>query len=222
MSTVLFDPIKTQAKVTDTVIVGFSGGKDSIVTLDLCMRYFKNVYVFYMYYVPGLSFQEKTINWYENKYDIEITRLPHFELSNFFRYGTFRDMDFSVPIVGINDVYAYMRLKTDSFWIAAGERVTDSIVRNAMIKESSSIDVKRGRFYPVAYWKKREILDYIKFHKLYLPADSRKLGFSFCSLEGRELSIIQKHYPEDFKKIKHLFPYCEAGIERWKRYHADQ
>lgn len=221
MSTVLFDPVKTQAKVTDTVIVGFSGGKDSIVTLDLCMRYFKNVYVFYMYLVPGLSFQEKTLDWYENKYDTEIIRLPHFELSNMFRYGTFRDLDFSVPIVGINDVYAYMRQKTDAWWISAGERAADSIIRNAMIKNSSSIDVLRGRFYPLAYWKKNDVLRYIKYHKLYLPPDSRKLGFSFKSLEGRELQMLEKHYPEDLERVKRVFPYCGAAIERWKRYHGE-
>lgn len=220
MSTELFDPIKTQAKVTDTVIVGFSGGKDSIVTLDLCMRYFKNVYPFFMYLVPGLSFQEKTIQWYENKYETEIIRLPHFELSNFFRYGTFRDFDFNVPIIGINDIYAYMRLKTGAEWIAAGERAADSIIRNAMIKHSSSIDLLRGRFYPIAYWKKNDVLNYIKFHKLYLPPDSRKLGFSFRSLDGSELHMLQKHYPDDFAKVQKLFPYCGAAIERWKRYHG--
>ena len=65
MSTVLYDPIKTQAKVADEVIVAFSGGKESVVTLDLCFRYFKRVVPFFMYICPELSFQEKTLEWYE-------------------------------------------------------------------------------------------------------------------------------------------------------------
>lgn len=217
----MFDPIKTQAKVTDSVIVAFSGGKDSIVTLDLCMRYFKHVYPFFMYLVPGLGFQEKTLRWYENRYDTEIIRVPHFEDSNVLRYGSFRNPDFSVPIISITDVYNYLRLKTGAYWIAAGERASDSIVRNAMIKNSGSIDVNRGRFYPIAYWRKREVLDYIKHKKLKLPTDSKKLGFSFCALSGRELTMVKKTYPEDYERIERFFPYCGAAVERWKRYHDE-
>ena len=106
MSTILFDEIKTMSKITDTVLVGFSGGKDSIVTLDLCVKYFKNVIPFFLYIAPDLSFQERQLKWYENKYNLEISR--------------------------------------------------------AMIKHSGSIDKKRGRFYPVAYWSKSEVLNYIK------------------------------------------------------------
>lgn len=120
MSTIMFDPIKTQSRVTDSVIVAFSGGKDSIVTLDLCCRYFKNVKAFFMYMIPDLSFQERTIRWYEKKYDIEILRLPHMDLSTSFRYGCFRGADYSVPAISINDVYSYVRQKYGIWWIAAG------------------------------------------------------------------------------------------------------
>ena len=99
MSTILFDTIKAQAKATDSVLVGFSGGKDSIVTLDLCFRYFKTVKPFFMYICPDLEFQERTLRWYENRYQTEIIPLPHFDVSNFMRYGSFREPDETVPII---------------------------------------------------------------------------------------------------------------------------
>ena len=214
MSTVLYDPIKTQAKVSDSVIVAFSGGKESVVTLDLCFRYFKHVVPFFMYICPELSFQEKTLEWYEKKYQTEIIRLPHMDVSEFFHYGSFRIPDPTYPIVSINDIYRYMRLETDIWWIAAGERIDDSIVRRAMMKKSGSIDVQRGRFYPVSAWKKREILDYIKFHNLYIGQDSKKLGFSFKSLWGKELLMLKQHFPGDYDKILRLYPFAAAGVKR--------
>lgn len=218
MSNLLFDPIKTQASVTDSVIVGFSGGKDSIVTLDLCFRYFKNVRPFFMYLVPGLSFQENMLKRYEERYGTEIIRLPHFECSEFLKYGSFTMADFNVDVVGINDTYAYLRDLTGIHWIAAGERCADSIVRNAMIKKSGSIDYKRGRFYPLAYWKKNEVLQYIKQKKLYLSKEQKEIGFSFRSLAGNELAVIKEYYPEDYEKILKVYPFAGAGVERFIKY----
>lgn len=218
MSNLLFDPLKTQSRVTDSVIVGFSGGKDSIVTLDLCFRYFKRVQAFFMYLVPGLEFQEKMLRWYENKYKTEIIRIPHFEVSEFLKYGSFTLYDQNVDVVGITDTYEYIRQKTGIHWIAAGERCADSIVRNAMIKQSGSIDYKRGRFYPIAYWKKNDVMQYIKHKKLYLSPEQKKLGFSFRSLAGNELAVIKEHYPDDYKKILRVYPFAGAAVERFEKY----
>lgn len=218
MGTELFDPIKAQSKITDTVLVAFSGGKDSVVTLDLCCKYFKRVIPFFMYIAPGLEFQEQLLTWYENKYSVKIIRIPHFEVSNFMRYGTFREYDLSVPIVSVTDVYSYLRASTEGIWVAAGERINDSIVRRAMIKQSGSIDRKRGRFYPVAYWTKRNVLDYISKKRLKLGIDSKELGFSFKSLDGKELSLIKKRFPDDYRRILNLYPFAEAAVRRYESY----
>lgn len=218
MSNLLFDSIKTQSQITKNVLVSFSGGKDSIVTLDLCMKYFDNVIPFFMYLVPNLSFQEKTLQWYEKKYNTKIIRLPHFEVSNFMRYGTFREFDLDVKITNITDIYGYVRQKTGYYWIAAGERINDSIIRRAMIKNSGTIDKKRGRFYPIAYWTKQEIQQYIKTKRLYLSPEQKKIGFSFRSLTGQELSIIKKMYPDDYKKILRMYPFSGAAVKRYEEF----
>lgn len=221
MSNLLFETVKAASRISDGCVVCFSGGKDSIVTLDLCARYFKRIHVVFMYTVPGLSFQEANLRWYEAKYGIEIERIPHFQLSDFLRYGTFRKYDFDVPIVSILDVYKYLRASTGMYWIAAGERIADSIVRRAMIKNSGSIDDKRGRIYPVAHWNKQEVMRYIAHHRLKLAPEMSVLGHSFRSLEPGELTAVKKHYPRDFEKIVEWFPLAEAAVKKYELCHEE-
>lgn len=209
----LLQPVQTAAVLTDSVIVGFSGGKDSVVSLDLCARYFKRVEAYFMYYVPGLSFQERMLEWAENRYGISIYRLPHFELAQFFKYGTFRPVDLDVPILKVADVYAHLRAHFGIHWIAGGERIADSIWRRAMLKQGGTIDRKRGRIYPVAHFTKAHILAYIKQHRLPVSAESRTLGFSFRSLQPGDMRKIREFFPDDFAKIKAMFPLVEAGIK---------
>ncbi len=211
MGVELFLPVKTAAAMFDSVLVGFSGGKDSIVTLDLCFRHFRRVVPYFLYLVPGLSFQEAQLRWYEQRYDVQIERLPHPMLSFWLKWGVFRQAHRDWPEIGFNDIYHYLRLQHGVEWIAAGERIADSIVRRAMIKKSSSIDVKRWRVYPVAHFRKNDILAYVKRHRLKMAPEYRVLGWSFRSLDPADMVKIRAHYPADFARICKFFPFVEAG-----------
>lgn len=210
----LMDVVKTARNITDSVIVGFSGGKDSAVALDLCFKTFPHVQPFFMYLVKGLEFQERTLRYYEKRYNTEILRVPHFMLSDFYNSGSYRDRDSSVPIIKTVELYNYLREKTGMYWIAAGERISDSIVRRAMIKHSGAIDKKRGRIYPIAYWNKAQVMAYVKMNRLPLSYENRYLGFSFRSLQGKDLIKIRKYFPADYEKIKAAFPLVDAAIKK--------
>lgn len=212
----LFEPVKLASRFSDEVIVSFSGGKDSVVVLDMCARHFRRVHAFFMYQVPGLSFQEATLRWYEEKYGIEIIRIPHPELAEWLRLGLFRHCDFSVPAVSFNELYHYVRVTTGARWIAAGERIADSIWRRAMMKSSGSVDRKRGRFFPVAYFRKEDVMRYINRHALKVAPESRYLGHSFRSLEPEEMFLVRKHYPADYAKICRFFPFVGASVVKFE------
>lgn len=214
MSTALYDPIKTQSRVAKEVLVGFSCGKDSIVTLDLCHRFFDRVQPFFMYYIPGMRFQDDFIRKYEKRYGVKCIKIPHFETSEFFRYGTFRDPDENMPIVSIKDVYEWLRNETGIHWIACGERISDSIVRRAMMKKSGSIDYGRGRFYPICYWNKQDVIDYIRYKKLLLPKDYDEIGHSFRGLSGQDIMYVKHKYPDDFEKLLRIWPMAGASAYR--------
>lgn len=214
----LYDTVKLASKLTDSVCVGFSGGKDSAVTLDLCFKYFKHVQPYFMYIVKDLEFQERTLRYYEKAYDTKILRVPHFMLSEFLKYGSYCMPDDDVPIVKTIDLYTYIRKQTGIYWLAGGERIADSMVRRAMIKHSGSIDRNRGRIYPIAYWKKAHVIDYVKRYKLPLSLESRVLGFSFRSLMPEEMLKIKNKFPKDFEKIKRVFPLIEASVKHYEYY----
>jgi len=218
----LFEPVKAACRFSSEVVVSFSGGKDSVVTLDLCARHFKRVHAFFMYQVPGLSFQEATLRWYEQRYGIEILRVPHPELAEWLRFGTFRYHDFSVPAISFNDLYHYVRMQTGQRWIAAGERIADSIWRRAMMKRSGCIDVKRGRFFPLMYFRKDDVLRYVERHNLKVSPESRFLGHSFRSLEPEEMWLVRRHYPRDYEKIVSWFPFVGAGVEKFVRQREEE
>ena len=214
----IFDQVKLQAQIAESVIVSYSGGKDSAVTLDLCHRYFKKVHVFFMYQVPELSFQEATLKWAEKKYGVEVYRLPHWELTHFYRSATFTHFDASVPLVSIRDIYAHVRSVFGAHWIAAGERAKDSVVRGAMIKQSGSVDHVRGRFYPVAYWSKPEVMKYAAAQKLKISPEAAVLGHSFRSFAPEEMIALRKHYPEDYAKVVKAFPLVGASTAKAELY----
>lgn len=214
--TTLFRAINLQQQVTDSVIVSFSMGKDSIAALDLAFKRFKHVYPFFMYLVPGLEFQERDLQRYEKQYGTKIIRVPHFEDSEFYRYGSFREPDETVPVVKIADIYASIRGQTGVRWIVGGEKIADSIVRRPMLKRSGCIDEERGRFYPLIDWRKADVMKYIKLNHLYMPKFQKELGFSFHSLAGKELSVIKRIYPDDYQRILQFFPEAEAGVIQYE------
>lgn len=211
----LFEPMSLASGITDRVLVSLSGGKDSAVVLDLCCRHFEHVEAFFMYLVPGLSFQERLLRHYERRYGIVIHRIPHFMVSEFFRYGSFRKADFSVPIVSVAETYSYMRERTGIWWIAGGERIADSLWRRAMLKSSGgSVNRRRGRFYPVAYWRLKNVQDYIAYRRLAVALESRVLGHSFRDIGGPEITAIKRVYPEDYERIKRWYPFVTASLAK--------
>ena len=216
-TTLLFDGVRTAATITRRVIVFYSGGKDSAVTLDLCARYFDEVRVVFMQLGPVLSFQRACLSWVEERYGVAPLVVPHPMLAEWLRYGTFRQPDYELPLISFLDVYTHVRSVTGIWWIAAGERIADSIVRRAMIKgDGGVVNDRRGRFFPVAHWSKADVMSYIRHHRLKIAPESRHLGFSFRSLMGRDMYQIRKFYPGDYEILRSWFPLLGTAVAQYE------
>lgn len=206
----------------ESVIVAYSSGKDSLATLDLCVKNFKRVVPYFMYLIKGLDFQEVHLKYIEAKYATNIIRVPDWRLCRIMRNGVARhitpSMD-SMPSVKWSDVENYIRNKTGLHWIASGETQFESLARRGMIQSSKNgIDIPRGHIYPVGYWKRQEIESYLSFHEIIIPCEYRVMTSerSFGGILMDEMHDIRKHYPEDYKKIKKLFPLADTQAIRYE------
>ena len=212
-----FAVIRALADLTDSVLVGVSGGKDSTVTLDLCARHFKTVAGYFMYLVPGLYFQERWLQATERRYRIAIHRRPHWMLSQLYRHGAYRPKSFAtdkVTPIRATDAENALREQTGLDWIVTGERMAESLQRRGMISACKGLDQKRRRCYPIAHWPVEAVRHYLRSRNLTPSPDSAMLGRSFGDLNAETLAAVQQHWPDDFRTIKEHFPHVEAVLAR--------
>jgi phosphoadenosine phosphosulfate reductase len=202
------------------VIVSFSGGRDSLVTLDLCCQHFERVTGFFMYLVRGLGFQERYLSFCERRYGVAIHRVPHWALSDMYRGSALRHPTVRsrrVRRLTLQHVDTYVRKLTGMEWIACGEKAQDSLERNAQIRRYNGVNPVRRRFYPIGFWPHNLVSSYIEHHHLPLSGEyGAGLPFSFGRLWHEELLAIRQHYPEDYERICQAFPLVPAQVMRYE------
>ena len=209
----LMDAIRYAATLTQSVNVGVSLGKDSVCLLDLCVKNFMHVYPFFMYFVKGLQFQENYIRYLEERYHVEIIRLPHWMLGTCYCAGLFRDQNFitdTCPNITIKDIEDYMTEETGTPWFAYGQMMCESIERNAMIKHNGEVDEENKRIYPLAEWNPKKVFQYLANHNIQLAPEYRYAKRSIGDLRPENIEIVKAHFPDDYETIKRIFPYIEA------------
>jgi phosphoadenosine phosphosulfate reductase len=205
------------------VLLAFSGGKDSIVCLDLASQVFSHIECFYFYLVKGLSFVEAPLEFAKKKYDIKIHYVPSIPLIEAYRYGIYMPhyKEFvDIPALYYRDAENYIRLKTGIQWIIYGLRRTDSWVRRAILKKIDMFDLRNRKLYPVSDFTADEIRTYLNLRNIPLPEQGGKRSFG-VDLQVSTLKFIYANYPDDFKLIKKKFPFCEAVLKR-EEYHAKE
>lgn len=204
------------SKAHDSVLVSYSGGKDSLVTLDLCTRAFKRVVCFFMYFVPGLTVEEEVLDVARKRYGVEVLYYPHWSVIAALKYGTY-----SAPHVSkdslpndytLNDVYSLARQDAGIQLIACGIKKADSEFRRKNVAAFQRKDV----LCPLRDWNKLEILSYLSLHKLPIPKSKSGKTESATGIDLSAPALCQLHdnHPDDFKKLLDWFPFADAAVAR--------
>lgn len=203
-------------ELTDEVLVGVSG-KDSLACLELICSHqnpFRRVQGFFMYLVPGLSFQEAYLCYLERRYKISIWRVPHWQLGEMLREGTYRPLTTEAsmcPAISIAKMEHYLRARSGIEWVAGGHKICDSLLRRLQVGLHRGMDFRHHRAFPLAYWSNSAVYSYLRQRKIPLPPDYAMYGHSFRNcLLPEDLGPIKQRFPGDYEKIKEVFPYVEA------------
>lgn len=201
---------------SDSILVAYSGGKDSKVVLDLCLRTFKRVSAFFMAFIPGLDCIEAELQETRDKYGINIAVYPHWIARKAIVNGVYTSSFYTydeLPDWNLADVYALAMCDAGINQIATGAKRADSSWRRRFMSSFHPETVVN----PIAGWLKYDVIAYLKAHDIPLPPSSGH------SATGIDLSIpsllwLHKTYPDDFKRLCRVFPFAESVIWREKFY----
>lgn len=215
------------ASISDNrCLLSFSCGKDAVAAWIQLKRYFKEIIPVYLYLVPGLSFVERSIKYYEEQFGTRIIQMPTPALYRMMGNYVFQKPSsrkaikkLNIPEFDFDDVFRVVREDLDlppTTYTAVGVRVNDSLTRRASVKRFGPINHKRKQFYPVYDWNKQRLIDEISAANLQLAEDYHVWGRSFDGLHYPFLKPLKDHYPEDYEKVKQLFPLCDLELKRFE------
>ncbi len=205
-------------------LLSFSGGKDSLASWLQLRRYFERVVPVYCYRIPGMSFIDRQMAYYERYFGTHIIRMPHPAMYRWLNNFTFQAPEnlhvierMMLPMFDYDDVFAIIKhaegLPEDTY-TAIGVRQTDNMNRWSSIKKHGASNEKRRTFFPIYDWRKERIVAEIREARLKLGEEYRYFFRSFDGLDYRFLKPMKEHYPDDYARVLEMFPLAELELKR--------
>lgn len=208
--------LQAVARTAPGVIVMFSGGRDSLATLDLCARAFDRVVCAYLWVVPGLRCVEGPLERACENAGAELVRLPHWTLIRYMQAGTYnvRTRGHHLKQLRWVDMEEHLREVTGLLWVASGSRADDSWVRRLQSRRFGTVNHRSHRLTPLHDWRAREVSDYLRARSIPAPPPdmwgqkgARSQGFE---LTRTCLGWLRAKYPQDYQRVLEWFPLAEV------------
>lgn len=201
---------------TDSVILFYSAGKDSIALLDMVAPRFRRVICVYMYFVKGMRHINKYIEWSRLRYpNVEFHEVPHWNLTYLLRGGAYCQRRDDVRLMRLKDVAESCRIRFGVEWCLYGMKQSDNMARRIMLRgkdyELQAIQPKTRNAYPLSMWGNSEVLAYIRQRRLPEPVRYSVRGKSQGLTFNEDCFLwLRENYPDDLAEILEAFP--QAGV----------
>jgi len=207
------EALKSAAQKYSRALVSFSGGKDSLVVLDMSLRTFEHVEAIYMYFVPNLQFMDERLAEASRRFGVKIHQYPSFDFYNQLRAGTYSFEWFErekLPELHHDDIYGAAMKELDFQVLVSGHKQSDFMFRRLNLgRNASNISL----LYPIASWSRFDVLSYLKARDIPVPSGANALTNS-VDLSPINLLWLYDHFPADFKRLCEFFPFAQAVVER--------
>ena len=211
------EALEKQREKHKACLVGFSGGKDSLVCLDLCTKTFQRVVPFHLYLVPGLRIIQERLKAAE-KYGLAVREYPSFLMFRLFKEETYCRPDWKtwegLKDFSLKEVHDIIRADAGISLIVSGAKESDSLWRR---QKYFKFMTDENMHFPLRKWRKVDVLAYLAMHEIDPPKTSRG-GSTGIDLSTVSLLWLYDHHPDDFERIEKYFPYVRAVVKRREWY----
>lgn len=210
--------LETLSKREDSILVAYSGGKDSLVVLDLCCRTFKTVRAFFKFMVPGLEVCEKYMRFAKERYGVEVVQFPSNTSLLSKATGAYCDQvdGLEQRDIPLKLSFAHALRITGCRIMATGMKDADGLKRRQFFANCRDGEDPfwKAVHHPIREWCKKDVIDYLKVHDIPIPDCESGAVTSGVGLDHGSLCWLHDSHPEDFKRLLRWFPYAEAAIKR--------
>lgn len=211
--------LRKAAETTDAILVAYSDGKDSRVVMDLCVRIFKRVEAFFLYFIPGLECEQIGLAQAERRWGVKIRHYPDFRVivgamkAGMYCHPSYKRDD--LPQYKLEDAYQAARIDSGIRLIATGIKKSDSSFRRRFLAATKD---KPDIIHPLIEWNKYDVLSYLQTRAIPVPDGGSGATSSGVDLSVKSLLWLHDTWPDDFRRLCEYFPFAEAVVWRRKFY----
>lgn len=202
-------------KETDSVIVAFSGGKESLCVLDLAVQVFPIVKLVHLEFVSGLRCVEDSLDFARLRYGLDIHYLPHAWMVNALQTGEYRFSSYKLDklkMLKYGDMYEVAKAELGCQHLLTGARRSDSRQRRILMDQGLFPGI-----HPLADWSKSHVLAYLKRHQIPLPPQM-KGSTTNISISMQDIIWLAETFPDDFDRFRKVFHFAPAAVARKRFY----
>lgn len=204
--------VQRYAEKNDEVMVMYSGGKDSIPVLDLCVRAgFKRVEAAYMAMVPGMRTTQEILQAAESRYGIRMHEVTNWKVYKHLNGGKFGARVENGIKAGLKTTYAELTRRTGINLFATGCRKAEGFERAAAMKVGAI-----PGWHPIRDWVRADVVGYIKSRGIAVPENDGRKDQSDIGLNNKSILWLYDHYPDDFALMEKAFPFIRGVVARRK------